>query len=249
MSSKKEKEYVVITGCNKGIGKETMNVFSEAGYNIFACVRNSDKAFQRDISNLKKRDKNEIISIELDFSNKDLVKIAANKILKTGKKIKSLVNNAGAIETSLFQMSSIKNFYNIFEINYFNQALFTQYILKSIIKSKVGAIVYVSSTASIDGNEGRNIYSSSKAAMNVQAKVLSKELGRSNVRVNVVAPGLVDTEMMKKNTPEKVIDQVITNSSLKRVGKPREIADTIFYLCSDKSSFITGQIIRVDGGM
>ena len=242
-------KYAVITGCNKGIGKETVRVFSENGANIFACVRKIDKNFTNYIKNLEKKFKNKIFTIELDFSDKDSVKSAANKILNYKKDITMLVNNAGTIETSLFQMSSIKKFYTIFEINYFNQTLFTQYILKSITKSKNGSIVYISSTASIDGNIGRNIYSASKAAINSQAKVLSKELGRLNIRVNVIAPGLVNTEMMKKNTPQKIIDEVVSNSSLKRPGNPGEIAETILFLCSNKSSFITGQIIRVDGGM
>jgi len=242
-------KYAVITGCNKGIGKETVRVFSENGANIFACVRKIDKNFTNYIKNLEKKFKNKIFAIELDFSDKGSVKSAANKILNYKKDITMLVNNAGTIETSLFQMSSIKKFYTIFEINYFNQTFFTQYILKSITKSKNGSIVYISSTASIDGNIGRNIYSASKAAINSQAKVLSKELGRLNIRVNVIAPGLVNTEMMKKNTPQKIIDEVVSNSSLKRPGNPGEIAETILFLCSNKSSFITGQIIRVDGGM
>ena len=242
-------KYAVITGCNKGIGKETVRVFSENGSNIFACVRKIDKNFTNYIKTLEKKFKNKIFAIELDFSDKDLVKSAASKILNYKKNITILVNNAGAIETSLFQMSSMKNFYNIFEVNYFNQTLFTQYILKSITKSKNGSIVYISSTASIDGNIGRNIYAASKAAISSQAKVLSRELGRLNIRVNVIAPGLVNTEMMKKNTPQKIIDEVVSNSSLKRLGNPEEIAETILFLCSNKSSFITGQIIRVDGGM
>jgi 3-oxoacyl-[acyl-carrier protein] reductase len=242
-------QYVVITGCNKGIGKETLKVFSEAGINIFACVRKIDSTITKYTKNLEKKNKNKIILIELDFSKKDIVKSAANKILRYEKVIYSLINNAGAIETSLFQMSSISNLYNLFDINFFNQTLFTQYILKSIIKSKNGSIVYVSSTSALDGNAGRNIYSSSKAAMNAQAKVLSRELGRLNIRVNVVAPGLVDTQMMRKNTPKNIMEKVILDSSLKRVGNPSEIANTILFLSSEKSSFITGQIIRVDGGM
>ena len=242
-------KYAVITGCNKGIGKETVKVFSESGANIFACVRKIDPSFKKYTKELEKKFKNKIVLIELDLSDKDLVKSAAIKILGKKKDIHILVNNAGTIETSLFQMSSMKNFYNLFDVNYFNQALFTQYILKSLIKSKNGSIVYVSSTAALDGNVGRNIYSSSKAAINAQAKVLARELGRLNIRVNVVAPGLVDTEMMRKNTPEKISGKVISESSLKRLGNPLEIANTILFLSSDKSSFITGQVIRVDGGM
>jgi len=118
-----------------------------------------------------------------------------------------------------------------------------------MIKNKKGNIIYVSSSSAIDGNEGRSAYSSSKAALNAQAKVLSKELGIYNVRVNAIAPGLTDTDMMKKNTQEKVINDVISLTSLKRVGKPEEIANVVLFLASELSSFITGQVLRVDGGM
>ena len=242
-------KYVVITGCNKGIGKETLKVFSEEGANVFACVRNKSSSISQYKKTLEKKNKNKIILIELDFSDKKIVQTAAKEILSYEKQIQSLINNAGAIETSLFQMSSMDSFYKLFDVNFFNQTLFTQYILKSLTKTKNGNIVYVSSTSALDGNTGRNIYSSTKAAINAQAKVLSRELGRLNIRVNIVAPGLVETDMMKNNTSKNVIEQVVQNTSLRRVGNPTEIANTILFLSSDKSSFITGQTIRVDGGM
>ena len=113
----------------------------------------------------------------------------------------------------------------------------------------MGNIIYISSSASIDGNEGRSSYAASKAALNAQAKVLSRELGRMNIRVNVIAPGLTDTDMMLSNTPKHIIEETISKTSLERVGKPEEIAKTALYLASDLSSYVTGQIIRVDGGM
>ena len=118
-----------------------------------------------------------------------------------------------------------------------------------MIKKKSGSIIYVSSSASLDGNEGRSSYASSKAALNAQAKVLSKELGGVNIRVNIIAPGLTNTEMMSKNTPKNIIEETISKVSLKRVGEPEETAKTALFLASDLSSYITGQIIRVDGGM
>ena len=146
-------------------------------------------------------------------------------------------------------MTSIKKLKEVFEINFFSQTIFTQYILKSMIKNKNGNIIYISSTSGIDGNEGRSAYSSAKAAMIAQAKALSKEVGVHNIRVNAIAPGLTDTDMMKQNTKEQIIKEVTSRTSFKRVGRPEEIANAVLMLSSELSSFITGQVIRVDGGM
>ena len=127
--------------------------------------------------------------------------------------------------------------------------VFTQLILKSLIKNKKGSVVYISSTSALDGNIGRNAYSSSKAAIISQAKTLSRELGKLQIRVNVIAPGLTKTDMSEKNSPDSVFKEVISNSSLKRVGETEDVANTALFLASDLSSYITGQTIRVDGGM
>ena len=239
----------VITGSNKGIGKEILKTFSANGADIYACVRNIDDEFSDLISDLEKKYKNKIIPIKLELSNEEEVKNAANEIIKQSKTIDILVNNAGTIHTALFQMTPLKKLEELFKINYFSQTVFTQYISKVMTKKKFGSIIYISSTASIDGNIGRSAYASSKAAMNSHAKVLSKELGSFNIRVNVVAPGLTETDMMSKNTPKNVIEETIAATSLKRIASPKEIANVALFLSSDLSNYITGQIIRVDGGM
>jgi 3-oxoacyl-[acyl-carrier protein] reductase len=244
-----ENKTAVITGSNKGIGLEILKNFSKNKANIFACARNIDEGFLSNIKTIQENYNNKIIPIELDLANENKVKEAANEILSFDKSIEILVNNAGTIQTSLFQMSSKKKLNEIFEINFFSQTIFTQFILKSIVKKKKGSIIYISSSASLDGNEGRSSYASSKAALNAQAKVLSRELGGINIRVNVIAPGLTDTDMMSNNTPKNIIEETISKVSLKRVGKPEEIANTALYLASDLSSYVTGQILRVDGGM
>ena len=147
-------------------------------------------------------------------------------------------------------MSTQKDLKKIFAINVFSQILFTQYILKKMIKNKNGgSIVFVSSTSAIDGNLGRAAYASTKASLITQAKVLSRELGPKNIRVNSIAPGLTDTEMLKNNSPADLIDKMSKNISLGRIAKPEEIAKVILFLSSDLSSYVTGQVIRVDGGM
>lgn len=239
----------VITGCNRGIGKSILEVFAENGAKVFACIRSIDDKFLKNIEQLKKSFQVEIIPIEFDFRNEEQLKDAAKKIIENSNSIDILINNAGAIQTSLFQMTSLKDIKEIFEINFFAQTMFTQFIIKSMIKKKSGSIIYISSSSATDGNIGRNAYASSKAAINSQAKVLSNELGVHNIRVNTIAPGLTDTDMMSKNTPKNIQENVISNTSLKRIGKPEEIANTALFLSSEMSNYITGQIIRVDGGM
>ncbi len=127
-------------------------------------------------------------------------------------------------------MTSIKKLKEVFETDFFSQTLFTQYILKSMIKNKAGSILYISSSSALDGNEGRSAYSSAKAAIIAQAKVLSREVGIYNIRVNTIAPGLTDTDMMKKNTPKELVDEVISRISLKRIAYPEEIAKVASFI-------------------
>lgn len=239
----------VITGSNRGIGKEILKVFSENGSDIFACSRNLDNEFLSFIDNTKKQFNNNIIPIKIDLEKDEEVKNAAKKILSEKKNIDILINNAGTIQTSLFQMTSIEKLKEIFQVNFFSQTLFTQYIIKSMIKNKSGSIVYISSSAALDGNEGRNSYVATKAALISQAKVLSKELGSNNIRVNTIAPGLTNTDMMIQNTPSEVINDTVSKTSLRRVADPKDVANTALFLSSNMSSHITGQVIRVDGGM
>jgi 3-oxoacyl-[acyl-carrier protein] reductase len=239
----------VITGCNKGIGKSILEEFSKNGANIFACVRRLDDEFNSLIEIIKKENKNEIIPIEIDLSDQNQVKEAGKKILSHDKSIDILINNAGLISTSLFQMTPIEKYKELFDVNFYSQILFTQLILKSMTKIKKGNIVFISSSSGLDGNEGRSAYVASKAAIIGQAKVLSRELGKYNIKVNTIAPGLTDTDMMQKNTPKKIIDDVVSQLSLKRVAEPKEIANIALFLSSYLSDYVTGQVIRVDGGM
>ena len=112
-----------------------------------------------------------------------------------------------------------------------------------------GSIINVSSSAAIEGNEGRTAYAASKAAIINSTKVMAKELALNNVRVNAIAPGLTETDMMKESTPKDSIEDTLRRTCLKRVGRPEEIANVALFLASDLSSYMTGQVLRVDGGM
>ena len=146
-------------------------------------------------------------------------------------------------------MTSTSKYKELFDINFHSQVLLTQFMLKPMIKNKNGNIIFISSSSGLDGNEGRSAYVSTKAAIIGQAKVLSREVGRYNIKVNTIAPGLTNTDMMKINTPDKILKEEISKLSLKRIAEPDDIANVALFLSANLSDYITGQVIRVDGGM
>ena len=239
----------VVTGCNRGIGKAIIENFAKNGANIWACIRKPDKEFSIYLKDLQKKTGVIIEEIYFDLNNIDEIKKSAQKIVIQNKPINILVNNAGIIHTSLFQMTSIEKMKEIFDINYFSPLLFTQYIVKKMAKQKEGSIINISSSSAIEANEGRLAYASSKAALITSTKVIAKELGRLNIRVNAIAPGLTETDMMKSSTPENILQETIKRISLNRVGSPDEIANVVLFLSSNLSNYITGQVLSVDGGM
>lgn len=247
LSSLKNKN-VIITGCNKGIGKATLEGFAKYGANIFACVRSNSSEFKKFISTLKKKYKVKIYVIKLDLLKKSSISNCVNEIYKINKNIDILVNNAGMLFNSLFQMTSEKQLQEMFQVNYFAQVYLTQIISRGMTKNKTGNIIFVSSTSGINGDYGRFAYSSSKAAILSTVKTLSKELSNYNIRVNAVSPGLTETDLMLSNTKEDIIKSEIEKISLKRIASTNEIADIILFLASEKSSYINGQNIVADGG-
>ena len=247
LSSLKNKN-VIITGCNKGIGKATLEDFAKYGANIFACVRSNSSEFKKFISTLKKKYKVKIYVIKLDLLKKSSISNCVNEIYKINKNIDTLVNNAGMLFNSLFQMTSEKQLQEMFQVNYFSQVYLTQIISRGMTKNKTGNIIFVSSTSGINGDYGRFAYSSSKAAILSTVKTLSKELSNYNIRVNAVSPGLTETDLMLSNTKEDIIKSEIEKISLKRIASTNEIADIILFLASEKSSYINGQNIVADGG-
>ena len=239
----------VVTGCNRGIGKEIVRVFAENGANIWACVRKENQSFTKFIHNLEQKHSVNINPVYFDLSDELQIKAGVKTIINSKQPVNILVNNAGIIFTALFQMYSMEKLREMFEINYFSQMLLTQYISRLMIRQRSGSIINISSSAAIEGNEGRTGYASAKASMIASTKVLARELAPYNIRVNAVAPGLTETEMMVNSTPEDALQETLNRICLRRVGEPREIANTVLFLASDLSSYTTCQVLRVDGGM
>ncbi len=238
----------IITGCNRGIGRATLEKFCAYGADVFALVRQESESFLQDIEKLKAQYGVEIIPIYADFKLEDEVKQAVKSILSYKKNIDILVNNIGiANPQAMFTMTKMETIKDAFQVNLFSSILLTQLISRSMLRNKKGSIIFVSSSAAFDG--GANIeYSASKAAIIGAAKRIAKELCVGGIRVNVVAPGLTSTDMgnSMSEEDEKV---ALSMNLMKRKGQPSEIADAIAFLASDMASFITAQVLRVDGGL
>ena len=239
----------IVTGSNRGIGFNILKNLSDQGANIFACIRNIDDNFLKRKSELELKNKNKIIPVEFDLSKKDVLLSAISQINDEGKKLNFLINNSAIIHNKLFQLTKMEEFYKVFEINFFNQLFFTQSLMRNFIKNKDGSIVFLSSSAAEDGNIGRSAYASSKAALTSFAKVISRELGPYNVRVNVISPGLTNTDMMKNSTDQKYLENIIKEIPLRRIGETNDIANLALFLVSDLSKYLTGREIRIDGGL
>jgi len=238
----------VITGCLQGIGKKTMELFAHNGADLFACFQNEDNDISSYIKKLSNETGVNICPLYFDLTNISQIKDAVQSIQKSKKKIDILVNIAGITNDALFHMITIDQMKKVFEVNFFSQMLLTQYITKLMLRNKQGSVINISSISAIDGNPGQLSYSASKAALIAATKTLSSELAPSGIRVNALAPGVIQTNMTE-NLPADVVDKFMSKIHLRRLGLPEDVAGTILFLASDKSSYITGQIIRVDGGI
>lgn len=239
---------VIITGCAQGIGKVMLETFAENGANVWACARTKTDEFEVNAKSLSEKYHVNVWPVYFDLRDHEQLKAAAKSITSTKLPVDALINNAGVTYNALFLMSTMDKLHEVFEVNFFSLFLFSQHIAKTMMRQKKGSIINISSSAGIDGNAGRSVYGASKAAVICATKAMAEEFGSFGVRVNSIAPGITRTTMISSMT-EKVIQETILQSDLKRMGDPRDIANATVFLASDLSSYVTGQVIRVDGGL
>ncbi|GLY62464.1 3-oxoacyl-ACP reductase [Pectobacterium brasiliense] len=238
----------VITGCLQGIGKATLEAFAREGANIFACCQTEDPIFIQSITELSEKYHVNIVPVYFDLLDDEAIKQGAVLIQKSKKPIDILVNVAGVTQDAFFPMITQEQMKKTFAINFFSQMYFTQFITKLMLRNKKGSIVNISSISALEGNPGQLAYGASKAAMIAATKTLSAELAAQGIRVNAVAPGVIDTAMTS-GLPQSVMDRQLARCSLERLGSAQEVANVILYLASDAASYVTGQVLRIDGGM
>jgi 3-oxoacyl-[acyl-carrier protein] reductase len=185
--------------------------------------------------------------VEVDVSNFSEVGKCVRNILETEKSIDFLINNAGISQDSPIWKMTEEQWDNVLNVNLKGTFNFIHHVSEHFREKKSGKIVNVSSINGLRGKFGLANYAASKAGLIGLTKTVAKELGKSNVNVNAVAPGLVETELTK-NLPEKILENALSETLLGRLAKPEDIANAIIFLCSGFAKHITGEVIKVDGG-
>lgn len=243
-----EGKNAVITGCLRGIGKAALEAYARNGANVWACCQIHDDEFEAYAKSLAEETKVWITPVYFDLSDTEQIRASMKEIIKCKQKVDVLVNVAGMTYNALFQMMTMDKMKEVFEIDFFSQMIISQYIAKVMIRQKSGSIINIASIAGLDGNYGQLAYSAAKAALIGATKTLSLELAEHNIRVNAIAPGVIRTEMTAA-LPKDKFDVLVSKSKLGRPGETKEVSDVLVFLGSELSSYMTGQIIRVDGGM
>ena len=240
---------IVITGSNRGIGFAVLKACIENGANVFACMRSQSEEQEKELQMLSEKYDVAIHPIYFDLGQERTIKEGASEILKYKVPISGIVNNAGVIGAkSLFLMTSMEDIRHTFDINFFGHVFLTQRLLKNMIRNKSGSIVNISSAAALDGEPAQFEYVASKAAMIGAVKKWANELGAYGIRANAVAPGVIETDMVSEMKTE-LLSGTVGNTALHRMGRPDEIAKAVVWLLSDASGYMTGQVVRIDGGL
>lgn len=245
MSEKRRTAF--ITGANRGIGQSIVVEFAKNNVDVIAHARIKTPDFLRMCKNISSEFNINVIPVFFDMTDYQTMKQNIRNLIYSKVPVNILVNNAGVAHGGLFQMTPVSKIKEVFNINLFAQMELTQLLIRHIQRSLDGCVINIGSILGLDLPQGSCAYGLSKAALMFFTKVLAAECGGLGIRVNAVAPGLVNTQManlMEKKAEEAVLSQC----ALKRRATPEEIAKVVVMLASSNSSFVNGQIIRVDGG-
>lgn len=232
---------VLVTGGSRGIGAECVRKFAQNGDRVFFIYRNSDNEAKA------LSDETGAISVKGDVSSFCDMEKAVIEVHKYGK-LDVLVNNAGISEIKMFQDITEQDWDRIFSVNIKGMFVLSKLFAGDMINSKKGRIINISSMWGETGGSCEVHYSASKAAVIGFTKALAKELGPSGITVNCVSPGVIATEM-NSHLDEDDINALIEETPLEKIGKPQDVAELVLYLASEKAGFITGEDIKVNGGI
>lgn len=242
-----DKKNVIITGSNRGIGKALVDVFAKEGYNIWACARKYSSEFEAHLSSLAISNGVWIRPVYFDLLDNASLSKGIQSIIDDKMSIDVLVNNAGISSVGLLSHTKVEDVEKLFATNYFAMLRIIQKVSKRMSRQKRGCIINMGSIAGLEPQPGKIAYGSSKAAVMLMTKCLAKELGPIGIRVNCIAPGPIETEMIHQYSDD-MLSRLASESSLKRLGKAEEIAKVALFLASEDASYINGEIIKVDGG-
>ena len=242
-----ENKVALITGGGRGIGRSICESFAENGCNVAFTYNSSKEAAENLFEELKKYDV-KVKSYKSDASDHDKSVELIDNVISDFERIDVLVNNAGITKDNLLMRMSPSDFKDVVNVNLGSVFNLTKSSIRIFLKQKEGSIINISSIVGVKGNAGQSNYAASKAGIIGFSKSIALELGSRNIRCNVVAPGFIETDMTD-SLSDDVLEKWKESIPLKRSGKPNDVGNACVFLASDLSSYITGQVLQVDGGL
>ena len=244
MNENKWEKVAIVTGGSRGIGRAICVELAKYGYHILVNFRSDEQGAVKTLDMVRREGTDGKI-IQFDVSNDRETQHAIDGVINGFESIDVLVNNAGITADNLFILMPVKDWNAVIDTSLKGFYNVTKPVLEKMILQKQGSIVSIASVAGFFGNRGQSNYSAAKAGLIGASRVVASEVARLGIRVNVVAPGLIDTDMIK-GVPIKNIKSMIP---MARIGQPEEVAKVVRFLCSKDASYITAQVISVNGGM
>ena len=238
-----------ITGATRGIGKQIALTLAKEGYDIALNYRSENEELIAVINEIENsREGIKCFTVKADISNFEECESAVKAIIDNFGKIDVLVNNAGITKDTLLLKMKKEDFDSVIDVNLGGTFNITKNVASYMLKAKSGRIINISSVVGISGNAGQCNYAASKAGVIGFTKSLAKELASRNILVNAIAPGFIETAMTD-SLSDDVQNEIAKTIPLKRMGKVQDVANVVKFLVSEDSSYITGQVINIDGGM
>lgn len=237
----------LITGATRGIGKQIALTLAKEGYNIALNYRKENEELTT-LKNEIEQNNVKCLTVQGDVSNFEDCENIVKETIKEFEKIDVLVNNAGITKDMLLARMKEEDFKQVIDVNLIGTFNMTKNAISYMMKARQGRIINISSVVGVVGNAGQTNYSASKAGIIGFTKSLAKEVASRNILVNAVAPGFIETSMTDV-LKEDVKQEIAKNIPLKRMGSAQDVANVVKFLASEDSSYITGQVINIDGGM
>ncbi len=244
MDNIEEKKVAIVTGASRGIGRATAVELAKTGYHVVINYNANEAAAAETLNQVVQAGSTGEI-LKFDVTDNEAAAQAVKTVMAGHKRIDVLVNNAGITADGLFLMMGEEEWASVLNTTLNGFYNMTKPVLREMVRRKRGSIVSVSSISSLMPNRGQANYSAAKAGLNAASRSLAAEVARIGIRVNVVAPGIIETDMTSAIPMEEMKKMI----PMARVGKPEEVARVIRFLCSDDASYITGQVIVVNGGV